>query len=183
MNFHDNNTLLIACSAAQSTCTVIVLMLISLSLSSEVTLSNVYHLSLHAAAQLSVWCPYTLLFHMWRDMFTPSGLYWMQRLHFFMVIFFILFYFIIPIDILPESALGILGLLDDLLLLVMAVVYVTIVYRAYVTGRIDWMTEHLAITYHDHSLQSDFILYNIISIVQQYISIYSKRALIWCARD
>ena len=45
--------------------------------------------------------------------------------------------FIIPIDILPESALGILGLLDDLLLLVMAVVYVTIVYRAYVTGRID----------------------------------------------
>ena len=79
----------------------------------------------------------TLLSHMWRDMFTPSGLYWMQRLYFFMVIFFILFYFIIPIDILPESALGILGLLDDLLLLVMAVVYVTIVYRAYVTGRID----------------------------------------------
>ena len=70
-----------------------------------------------------------------------------------MVIFFILFYFIIPIDILPESALGILGLLDDLLLLMMAVVYVTIVYRAYVTGRIDWMTEYLAITYHDHSLQ------------------------------
>ena len=90
---------------------------------------------------------------MWRDMFTPSGLYWMQRLHFFMVIFFILFYFIIPIDILPESALGILGLLDDLLLLVMAVVYVTIVYQAFVTGRIDRMTEYLAVTYHDHSLQ------------------------------
>ena len=128
------------------------LLSLSLSLSSEVSFSNVYHLSLQLLSYL--YDVPTLLSHMWRDMFTPSGLYWMQRLNFFMVIiFFVLFYFIIPIDILPESALGILGLLDDLLLLVMAVVYVTIVYRAYVTGRIDWMTEYLAITYHDHSLQ------------------------------
>ena len=48
-----------------------------------------------------------------------------------LVLFFVvsIFYTISPIDAVPEAAFGVLGLLDDFLLLMVFVVYATTIYR------------------------------------------------------
>ena len=76
----------------------------------------------------------TLLTHVWRDLFTPSGLFCIQRLHVLVILSALFLYLLLPVDLLPEAALGVLGLLDDILLLVGAVVYITILYRIYVAS-------------------------------------------------
>ena len=76
----------------------------------------------------------TLLRHLWRDLFTVHGLVCITRLHILFVFTALIFYFLLPLDILPEAALGVLGLLDDFFIMVAALVYVTIIYRAHVTN-------------------------------------------------
>lgn len=46
------------------------------------------------------------------------------------------FYFVLQTDMIPESFFGLLGLFDDLLLLVFIVFYIANVYRHFV-GRVD----------------------------------------------
>lgn len=46
-----------------------------------------------------------------------------------------LLYLLLPFDILPESVFGILGYLDDLLVLLLLAVYVSIIYRNFVANR------------------------------------------------
>ena len=47
----------------------------------------------------------------------------------------IIVYLISPLDILPEAVLGLLGLLDDLFVLLLVLVYMTIIYRQVVAQR------------------------------------------------
>lgn len=69
------------------------------------------------------------------DLFTVSGLLCIHRLHILLVFLLLLLYIILPLDILPEAALGLVGLLDDVLILVGVLVYLTLIYRAYVTNQ------------------------------------------------
>lgn len=57
-----------------------------------------------------------------------------HRLHILVVLAFIIIYLLLPTDLLPEAALGIMGLFDDLLIIIGALVYITLIYRAHVTN-------------------------------------------------
>ena len=45
-----------------------------------------------------------------------------------------LLYFISPLDIIPEAAFGLLGLLDDFFILLLLAIYVSIIYRRFVAN-------------------------------------------------
>ena len=44
-------------------------------------------------------------------------------------------YLLSPFDLLPEAALGVFGLIDDLMFLLIILIYCTVVYRQVVTHR------------------------------------------------
>jgi len=44
-------------------------------------------------------------------------------------------YIVSPLDIIPESAFGILGLLDDVFVMVLLAVYASVLYRRYVADQ------------------------------------------------
>uniref|UniRef100_A0A1X7TA87 Uncharacterized protein n=1 Tax=Amphimedon queenslandica TaxID=400682 RepID=A0A1X7TA87_AMPQE len=63
-------------------------------------------------------------------------MYWRtDRLHILAVLVLLLLYLFIPFDLLPESAIGLIGLIDDGLVLLTVIIYVTLLYRSYVTNR------------------------------------------------
>ena len=72
-----------------------------------------------------------LLRHIWRDLFTLRGLVVLYRLHILLILVFLLFYLLSPLDLIPEAVFGVIGLLDDLLILLGVLVYITIIYRAH----------------------------------------------------
>ena len=74
----------------------------------------------------------TLLRHAYNEFFTVGGLVWMFRLRVLVVLFAAFVYLISPLDIIPEAALGMLGLLDDFIILLLFLIYITLVYRAQV---------------------------------------------------
>ena len=94
----------------------------------------VYHQSLLQLLSYIYDIP-TLLRHLWTDLFTVGGLLCIHRLHIFLVLALLLLYIILPLDILPESFLGLIGFIDDILIVLGVLVYVTLVYRAYITHR------------------------------------------------
>ena len=77
----------------------------------------------------------TLLRYLLRDLFTVNGLICMHRLHILAIFVLLLLYLFIPFDLLPESAIGLIGFIDDGLILLTVIVYVTLLYRSYVTNR------------------------------------------------
>ncbi|XP_022101702.1 E3 ubiquitin-protein ligase RNF170-like isoform X2 [Acanthaster planci] len=77
----------------------------------------------------------TLLRHAIREFFTLSGLVWMFRIRIIVCFCAALLYFISPLDIIPEAVFGILGFLDDLLILLLLLIYVTIIYRGFIAAR------------------------------------------------
>ena len=76
----------------------------------------------------------TLLRHMWRDLFTVHGLLWITRLHILLIFSLPILYLLLPLDILPEAVFGVVGLLDDFLIMAGALIYITLIYRAHVTN-------------------------------------------------
>ncbi|XP_025109507.1 E3 ubiquitin-protein ligase RNF170-like [Pomacea canaliculata] len=77
----------------------------------------------------------TLLRHAWNEFFTVGGLIWMFRVRVIICFFAALLYFISPLDIIPEAAFGILGFLDDLFIILLLAIYVSIIYRQIVEAR------------------------------------------------
>ena len=77
----------------------------------------------------------TLMRYLIHDLFTVSGLLCIHRLHILLIFVLLLLYIVFPLDILPEAVLGFVGLLDDVLILVGVLVYLTLIYRAHVTNR------------------------------------------------
>lgn len=77
----------------------------------------------------------TLLRHLWRELFTIRGLLLIRRLHLFLILVLIVVYLVSPLDLLPEAAFGVLGLLDDVIIIVGTLVYISLIYRALLTER------------------------------------------------
>lgn len=59
----------------------------------------------------------------------------MFRVRVIICFFAALLYFISPLDIIPEAAFGILGFLDDLFIILLLAIYVSIIYRQIVEAR------------------------------------------------
>lgn len=79
-------------------------------------------------------CP-VLLRHMVIDFFTSGGLVWMFRLRVILCCLGAFIYFFNPVDFIPESMFGIFGFLDDVLVFLFFVIYVSIIYRQLVINR------------------------------------------------
>lgn len=67
-----------------------------------------------------------------REFFFVGGLIWMFRFRIIVIFLVVLFYFIFLLDIILEVVFGILGFLDDLFVLFLLVIYISIIYRNYV---------------------------------------------------
>ncbi|KAK3089962.1 hypothetical protein FSP39_008038 [Pinctada imbricata] len=77
----------------------------------------------------------TLLRHAFTEFFTVGGLIWMFRLRIIVCFFAAFMYFISPLDIIPEAVFGVLGFMDDLFILLLLAIYISIIYRQYVQNR------------------------------------------------
>ena len=79
----------------------------------------------------------TLLRHLVTEFFSFGGMVVVFRLRVLLYFAAALFYFLSPLDIIPEAVFGIFGFLDDLFLLGLLAIYVSIMYRQYVAQRGD----------------------------------------------
>ncbi|UJR22668.1 hypothetical protein I4U23_025707 [Adineta vaga] len=70
-----------------------------------------------------------LIPHIIRQIFTSEGLALAYRLRTFLVLVTVIAYVISPLDILPESLLGIFGLVDDFLIVLCTALYFVIAFR------------------------------------------------------
>lgn len=59
----------------------------------------------------------------------------LRRLYLGYFLIVIVLYVLSPLDILPEAVFGIFGFLDDLLFVLITVVYISILYRTLLTQR------------------------------------------------
>jgi len=82
-----------------------------------------------------LWDLPALLRHLLREFFSVGGLVIMFRARIVLCVIAIIVYLISPLDILPEAVLGLLGLLDDVFVLLLVLVYMTIIYRQVVAQR------------------------------------------------
>lgn len=82
-----------------------------------------------------IWDLPALLRHLLREFFSVGGLVIMFRARIVLCVIAIIVYLISPLDILPEAVLGLLGLLDDVFVLLLVLVYMTIIYRQVVAQR------------------------------------------------
>ena len=73
----------------------------------------------------------TLVRQMWSD----SGLSLLMRFRIYMYFALAIAYVLVPVDLLPESAFGVAGMVDDLVVLIIVALYVTNTYRTYVAYR------------------------------------------------
>ena len=62
-----------------------------------------------------------------------QGLVVLHKLHVLLIVVFLCLYLISPLDIIPEAVFGVLGLVDDLVILLGVVAYVSVIYRLHVT--------------------------------------------------
>ncbi|KHJ88431.1 zinc finger, C3HC4 type [Oesophagostomum dentatum] len=79
---------------------------------------------------LPVLIPYIL-----RNLFDFNGLMLMFRLRIFFIAIGILVYILSPFDIIPESAYGFMGLMDDIFVTVLLLVYIAIAVRHFMARR------------------------------------------------
>ncbi|XP_062510176.1 E3 ubiquitin-protein ligase RNF170-like [Corticium candelabrum] len=77
----------------------------------------------------------TLIRHLGRELFSVSGLVWMVWVRIVMCLFAAIIYFILPVDLLPEAVFGLLGYLDDILVILLLAIYATVVYRNFIANR------------------------------------------------
>lgn len=77
----------------------------------------------------------TLLRHAWNEFFTVGGLIFMFRVRVIVCVIAAFIYFISPLDIIPEAAFGLLGFLDDLFIILLLAIYISIIYRQIVEAR------------------------------------------------
>ncbi|CAG5120874.1 unnamed protein product [Candidula unifasciata] len=77
----------------------------------------------------------TLLRHAFHEFFSLGGLMWMFRFRIGILVLAAFLYLISPLDILPEGALGIVGFLDDIFIIFLVAIYISIIYRQVVASR------------------------------------------------
>lgn len=76
-----------------------------------------------------------LLPHLFRELFSFSGLMMVFRLRVLCCLLMAFLYVISPLDIVPEGVFGLFGLLDDLFILFILAVYLAAAYRSFVANR------------------------------------------------
>lgn len=86
-----------------------------------------------------LWDLPTLLRHASSEFFSVGGLMYMFRLRIFLCFFAALMYLISPLDMIPEAVFGFLGLLDDLFVIFLLAIYVTVIYRRFLATR--WQSQ------------------------------------------
>ena len=67
--------------------------------------------------------------HMFRNFFTVTGLVYMLRLRIVVYLLIVLLYILSPFDIIPESVLGLLGFVDDIIIAAVILLYLTVLFR------------------------------------------------------
>lgn len=77
----------------------------------------------------------TILTHLWQELFSERGPFLIRRLYLGYIVILLALYLLSPFDILPESVFGLFGYLDDLMLCLIAIVYISFVYRTYLAQR------------------------------------------------
>ncbi|GIZ02721.1 e3 ubiquitin-protein ligase RNF170 [Caerostris extrusa] len=82
-----------------------------------------------------IWDLPTLLRHAGTEFFSVGGLLYMFRLRIFLCFVAALMYLISPLDMIPEAVFGILGLLDDMFVVLLLAIYVTVIYRRFLASR------------------------------------------------
>jgi len=73
-----------------------------------------------------------MLYHMWSEATGQSGLLMFCQLQVIMAIVACIVYIISPFDIIPESAFGVVGLVDDVLIVLTILVYLSFLFRSVV---------------------------------------------------
>ena len=76
-----------------------------------------------------------LLRHLVGEFFSLHGLVLMFRVRLIICCVMAFIYIASPLDIIPESVFGILGLLDDIFVIVLLAVYASVLYRRYVADQ------------------------------------------------
>ncbi|XP_035208784.1 E3 ubiquitin-protein ligase RNF170-like isoform X2 [Stegodyphus dumicola] len=94
----------------------------------------------HFSGEPRPWLDYlwdlpTLLRHASSEFFSVGGLMYMFRLRIFLCFVAAIMYLISPLDIIPEAVFGILGLLDDMFVVLLLAIYVTVIYRRFLATR------------------------------------------------
>ncbi|XP_045105915.1 E3 ubiquitin-protein ligase RNF170-like [Portunus trituberculatus] len=79
----------------------------------------------------------TILRHIWAELFTWRGILMAFKLRVILSVVMAVLYVVSPIDIIPEAFLGLLGLADDVVVIIIILIQVSIVYRTVVANR-DW---------------------------------------------
>lgn len=76
-----------------------------------------------------------MLRHLSNDFFSSNGLFYMFRIRVFICVLAAIMYLISPLDMIPEAVFGIFGLIDDIVVVVLLAIYVTIIYRRFLSTR------------------------------------------------
>ncbi|EFX74792.1 hypothetical protein DAPPUDRAFT_56655, partial [Daphnia pulex] len=72
--------------------------------------------------------------HILSEVFSEGGFLYLYRLRVSLLVIGCVIYLLSPLDIIPEAAFGLLGLVDDLLVLLVVAVFITNVYRTYIAN-------------------------------------------------
>ena len=75
-----------------------------------------------------------LLRHLWTFFWSPDGLSWLFRLRILTLGGMAGLYLLSPFDIVPEAAFGIIGILDDLVIVALFLLYASMLYRNFITA-------------------------------------------------
>ena len=81
----------------------------------------------------------TILRHLSSEFVTLGGVVYMLRIRIVLCFVAAIMYLVSPLDLIPEAFFGILGLLDDMFVLLLLALYVSIIYRRYFATR--WQTD------------------------------------------
>ncbi|XP_018014974.1 E3 ubiquitin-protein ligase RNF170 [Hyalella azteca] len=71
----------------------------------------------------------TVLRHVWAELFTWDGLQFIYRIRIILLMVAGFLYALIPFDLLPEAVLGIIGLLDDFLIVGYLLIQISVLFR------------------------------------------------------
>lgn len=85
----------------------------------------------------------TLLRHAISDLFSAQGMVLMFRVRIFLCLGLALLYFFSPLDIIPEMVFGALGFLDDMLIMFIIAIYITMIYRNVLANRAETQGNHV----------------------------------------
>ena len=121
-------------------------------------------------------CP-TLMRHLWNEFFSVGGLMLMFRIRILLCFVAGLMYVFSPLDIIPEGVFGVLGLLDDIFVLFLLAMYISIIYRRLVVSRrmATWYTISLFFAiWHICDTSLSFVCMHYL-----YIFWYSRTPLTW----